>query len=584
MNSSHFMNDFFLTNKHLKSLPTHLLQYIVDQDYNQYTPINHAVWRYVMHQNLDYLPKVIFGDYLKGLKEAGITIEKIPNLYGMNRILQKVGWAAVCVDGFIPPKAFMEFQAHKVLVIAADIRQIDHIEYTPAPDILHEAAGHAPIIPNQEYSDYLQIFGQIGANAFSSSTDLELFEAIRNLSILKEAPGVSKKLINKSEKEVDYIQKRANKEELSEMSMIRNLHWWTVEYGLIGTIQDPKIYGAGLLSSIGESVWCMSKEVKKKDYNIQASKVNFDITKPQPQLFVTPSFNYLIQVLNEFADNMAFKKGGVYGVLQAIKSANIATCEYENGLQISGKFTNLIESNGKGIYLKTEGATALSYDGLEIECHGTNFHKEGFGAPLGRVINYDLSNLNLEKCQSLGLIRNKKINFQYNTGLILNGKIKDFILNENNNVILISFDDCDIQFKGQILFNKNWGQYDLVIAERIVSSFPGAINQKSFPEKTYDYKSQTIKVNYTVSEKAVQQLYQKIANIRESKSDYKELEIIFQQLKSKDSEEWLLLLEICELAKNHNKCLFKELKNYLNNLSIKRNDLKKLILDGLKIL
>ena len=66
--------------------------------------------------------------------------------------------------------------------------------------------------------------------------------------------------------------------------MIRNLHWWTVEYGLIGTLKNPKIYGAGLLSSIGESVWCMSKEVKKINYNINACKVNFDITKPQPQL------------------------------------------------------------------------------------------------------------------------------------------------------------------------------------------------------------------------------------------------------------------------------------------------------------
>ena len=57
MNSSNFMNDFFLTNKHLKSLPTHLLQYIVDQEYKDYTPINHAVWRYVMRQNIDFLPR-----------------------------------------------------------------------------------------------------------------------------------------------------------------------------------------------------------------------------------------------------------------------------------------------------------------------------------------------------------------------------------------------------------------------------------------------------------------------------------------------------------------------------------------------
>ncbi len=584
MNSSNFMNDFFLTNKHLKSLPKHLLQYIVDQDYNDYTPSNHAVWRYVMKQNIDYLPKVIFGDYFKGLNEAGITIDKIPNLYGMNRILKKVGWAAVCVDGFIPPKAFMEFQAHKVLVIAADIRQINHIEYTPAPDILHEAAGHAPIIPNKKYSEYLQLFGQIGANAFASSTDLELFEAIRSLSILKEAPSVSEKLINKSEKKVELIQKRAMKEELSEMSMIRNLHWWTVEYGLIGTIENPKIYGAGLLSSIGESVWCMSKEVEKKEYNIEACKVNFDITRPQPQLFVTPSFDYLIDVLHEFSDKMAFKKGGEYGVEQAIQSGNIACCQYENGLQISGNFTNLIHSNGKGIYIQTKGPTALSLNGLEIEKQGANFHKEGFGAPLGKVINFNLSNLNLEKCHSIGLIKNKKIHFEYNTGLLLDGIIKDFVLDKTNNVILITLNNCEIKFNRQILFNKNWGIYDLIVAENIVSCFPGAADQNSFPEKKYDYKSQTIKVNYTESEKKIQNIYGEIANIRESKSDYNKLKIIFQKLKSNDSQEWLLLLEICELAKNYDKELFKELKDYLNNISVYRNDLKKLISDGLKVL
>ena len=304
------MNDFLSTNSHLQKLPDHLLQYIVDQDYSKYTSVDQAVWRYVMKKNLDYLPKVIFGNYINGLKQAGITIEKIPDLYGMNRILQDEGWAAVCVDGFIPPQAFMEFQSHKVLVIAADIRQLKHLEYTPAPDILHEAAGHAPIILDKKYSKYLQLFGEIGTNAFSSSTDLNLFEAIRTLSILKEAPGASKLDIEKAQNEVEFIQKKAQIEELSEMSKIRNLHWWTVEYGLIGTLENPKIYGAGLLSSIGESEWCMSEVVKKEPYNINACMVNFDITKPQPQLFVTPDFDFLINVLEEFASKMAYKNGG----------------------------------------------------------------------------------------------------------------------------------------------------------------------------------------------------------------------------------------------------------------------------------
>lgn len=111
----------------------------------------------------------------------------------MNRILREIGWAAVAVDGFIPTAAFLEFQAYKVLVIAQDIRQVDHISYTPAPDIIHESAGHAPIIANPEYAEYLRRFGEIGCKAISSASDFELYEALRHLSIVKESYVASEK-------------------------------------------------------------------------------------------------------------------------------------------------------------------------------------------------------------------------------------------------------------------------------------------------------------------------------------------------------------------------------------------------------
>jgi phenylalanine-4-hydroxylase len=94
----------------------------------------------------------------------------------------------------------MEFQAYNVLVIASDIRQLEHIEYTPAPDIIHEGAGHAPIIANCEYAEYLRRFGEIGCKAISSYEDYELYEAIRILSILKEAENTSQVIIDAAEK------------------------------------------------------------------------------------------------------------------------------------------------------------------------------------------------------------------------------------------------------------------------------------------------------------------------------------------------------------------------------------------------
>ena len=345
------------SNPILDRLPKHLKQYIKPQHYEDYTAIDQAVWRYVMRKNVDYLSKVAHESYVEGLAKTGISTDHIPNMYGMNRILKEIGWAAVAVDGFIPPAAFMEFQAYNVLVIASDIRQLEHIEYTPAPDIIHEGAGHAPIIANPEYAEYLRRFGEIGCKAISSAKDYELYEAVRHLSIIKEAQGTPKEDIHKAEKQIEYLQE--NMGEPSEMALIRNLHWWTVEYGLIGSVENPRLYGAGLLSSIGESAWCMTDEVKKMLYSIEAANTSFDITKPQPQLFVTPDFAFLSQVLEDFANTMALRTGGLEGLRKLINSKELGTIELSTGLQISGNFESVIEHEGKPVYFQTVGETAL---------------------------------------------------------------------------------------------------------------------------------------------------------------------------------------------------------------------------------
>jgi phenylalanine-4-hydroxylase len=95
-------------------------------------------------QNVNYLSKVAHNSYLDGLKKTGIEIDNIPSMYGMNRILTDIGWA-VAVDGFIPPNALWSFRPITYW-LSLDIRQLEHIEYTPAPDIIHEGAGHAPIM------------------------------------------------------------------------------------------------------------------------------------------------------------------------------------------------------------------------------------------------------------------------------------------------------------------------------------------------------------------------------------------------------------------------------------------------------
>src|SRR5205809_2696080 len=347
-------------NPAVASLPKHLLQFAVDQRYEDYTSVDHAVWRFIMRQNTFFLREYAHKVYFQGLLDTGISFERIPRIQEMNDILGKIGWGAVAVDGFIPPVAFMEFQAYKVLVIACDMRQIHHIEYTPAPDIVHEAAGHAPIIVVREYSNYLQRFGEIGAKAMSSKKDFELYQAIRHLSILKEQPNSDPKEVEGATRLVEHRQKTLG--EPSEMALLSRLHWWTVEYGLIGTFENPKIYGAGLLSSIGASVSCLKPHVKKLPYSIEALKTPFDITTKQPQLFVCRDFKHLRDVLEEFASKMAYQVGGFEGINKAIECRNTATCEYSSGLQVTGVFNEvMVDPSNNPIYLRTTGKSALAF-------------------------------------------------------------------------------------------------------------------------------------------------------------------------------------------------------------------------------
>ena len=572
-------------NEVLEKLPKHLMGLVIDQPYNSYTAQDHALWRYVMRQNVDYLSKVAHKDYVPGLKATGIGIERIPEMYGMNRILKEIGWAAVAVDGFIPPAAFMEFQAYNVLVIAADIRPMDQIEYTPAPDIIHESAGHAPMIANPEYSKYLVEFGRLGAKAFSSAMDYRQYEAIRHLSILKADPYTKKEEIDKAVEELENINNNLGAP--SEMSLIRNLHWWTVEYGLIGDVDNPKIYGAGLLSSIGESYYCLQDKVKKLPYTIDAVNYSFDITEPQPQLFVTPDFKHLNTVLDEFADRMAIRRGGKYGIEKAIESENTATAVYSSGLQVSGTFMEQKVRNEEPVYIQTSGPTALSIDGRQLPGHGKDYHKDGFSSPVGKLKDSDkpLEDMTDGDLASLGIEMNKKCYLDFRSGVKVEGILSDLI-RKNGKIILMTFKDCTVTYDGETMFRPSWGNYDMAAGEKIVSVYSGPADAEAFG---WDFKApteKTHKIQHNEVSKRLHSMYEEVREIRESKCGYVKLKTIFDDVKKEYPKEWLLPLEILELViKNDiNTDLEDEIRAHLDILRNSHDEFKKLIDDGMKLI
>jgi len=582
------VSDFYdFNNPQVAQLPLHLRKYIVDQGYERYTPVNHAVWRYVMRQNYSYLKDVAYYPYIPGLKKAGLTIEKIPSLQEINDALAEIGWGAVTVDGFIPPAAFMEYQACRVLVIAADIRQLEHIEYTSAPDIIHESAGHAPIISEVKYNQYLSYLGSIGTKALFSSKDYALYESIRELSILKEAPNVDPHKIAAAEELVLFNQQ--NLGEPSEMALLSRLQWWTVEYGLIGDLDDPKIYGAGLLSSIGESASCMRPSVKKIVYTIDALNYSYDITQPQPQLFATPTFQNLIDVLQEFESRMAFRVGGHESMVKAIECKNVCTAIYSSGLQVSGIFVNAeADEAGKLTYIQSQGPTELAYNDSQLPAHGTDYHRDGFGSPVGKLkgVQHPLESWTEATCQENGLLPGKRVDLIFESGIRVSGNLLA-VLRKDGKIILLSFADCTVSDEGEkIYFNPSWGNYDMAVGEKIVSVFNGVADKNHLVDQLYVSSNPTFQPNYTEADRTYHAIFQEIRDIREQHLSKEKLRAIRKTLAEKYKEDWLASMEILELIAEDASMsdLAEEVRSYLLLQKEQTPAHSKLIADGLRII
>lgn len=574
----------------LNTVPSHLRQFVEEQDYeSQYTPQDHAVWRYILHQQVDHLSRAAHPKYLEGIKKTGISTEHVPSIVEMNRCLSKLGWRAIVVNGFIPAQAFMEFHAHKILPIALDMRTFDHILYTPAPDIVHEAGGHAPFLADIDYAEFLQKFGEYGMKALFSQKDIDLYEAIRTLSIVKEDPSATAEEIRQAE--ANFHAKNQANTEPSEAALLIRLFWWTAEYGLVGSCDDYKIFGAGLLSSMGESRSCLNdQKVKKLPLTVDCIQTKYDITEPQPQLFVTKSCRHLMQVLEAFADNMCFRKGGAESIQKAIKANVVVTCEYSSGLQVSGRIKNVLtDSVGNEIYLATDGPTQLSYHHAELPGHGTGYHKDGFGSPVGGLQNVlqRLEDLTIDELAQFGIEVGRQCRLEFLSGITVAGTLQNILRRAHKN-ILMTFTTCTVtDHDGNILFKPEWGTYDMAVGQRIVSVFAGSADQSKFP--TYPPKSQSRikRREYSPKEKQLHGCYQKVRNQRESgKVLAGELKEIHDFLQKEFPRDWLLRLEILELI--HSDGAFKPLTDALmqelDQLKSHSEEYEYLITNGLRLL
>ena len=361
------------------------------------------------------------------------------------------------------------------------------------------------------------------------------------------------------------------------------MNWWTAEYGLIGPLENPKIFGAGLLSSIGESQNCLKDDVKKIPLSIDCINYSYDITRPQPQLFVAKNFEHLAQVLHEFADTMAFKRGGFYGLQVAQKSQTINTIELDSGLQISGTLSEAIVSPNKTpIFIKLSGPTQLSFQNSQLEGHHKEYHSHGYSTPLGPANGFHLHKATRKDLDRLNIRLNQSTQLGFDSGIALTGTVSHLNFKQDR-LLLISFTNCRLTYENRVLFEPDWGVFDLATGSTVTSVFNGPADDKSYGEFGSFVSTKIPKKDIHPEKIKLYNLYQKIREQRNAPDD-SNLQTLYNDYFEKFSTNWLPGLEIFELfhTSQPDSHPAKKLKDHLLNWKDKNESIQFCIQKGIE--
>ncbi len=225
---------------------------IIDQGWDRYTPDDHATWGALFTRQQQTLKGHVCQEYTDGLAALGITADSVPDFEKMNAQLRKrTGWEVVAVPGLIPSRPFFQMLANRQFPCGNFIRTKEQLDYLEEPDIFHDVFGHVPLLTNPAYADYMNEYGKTG------------LEAVNN-------------------KGVKYLAR---------------LNWYTIEFGLIRKPEGIQIYGAGIVSSFGESKYVAEdKSANYLEFDMErVLRTGYYIDDFQASYFVVDSFEKLFE-------------------------------------------------------------------------------------------------------------------------------------------------------------------------------------------------------------------------------------------------------------------------------------------------
>ena len=269
---------------------------------------------------------------------------------------------------------------------------------------------------------------------------------------------------------------------------------------------------------------------------------------------------------------MAFMVGGIEGIKKAIECKNITTCEYSSGLQVSGVFSEVLtDNNGRPIYLRSSGPSALAYRNKELPGHGLDYHKDGFGSPIGRW-------------KETALNEGSSARLEFESGIIVEGKVEK-MERRDGQLLLVSFSDCTAKLGDRILFDPAWGTYDMAVGEDIISVFNGAADMDAYNQVALVPKERTIKVPSDEKRRKLENLYQQVRDIRTRETGYERLGEIWETQQAEHPSDWLLSMEIFEILDElgEQKELKEKVAQFLNSRKAADKDISTLIEWGFRL-
>ena len=291
--------------------------------------------------------------------------------------------------------------------------------------------------------------------------------------------------------------------------------------------------------------------------------------------------------MEEFANTMALRTGGLSGIQKLISSNALGTIELSTGLEISGLFTNVIEDNGKPVYIQTTGKTALSYREKELVGHGTESHADGFGSPIGKLkgINLAIEEMSPRDLRAYDIYEGEEVTLEFEGDILVKGEIVTGTRNLKGEILLIKFKNCMVTHNETVLFQPEWGIYDMAVGKKVISAYSGPADVNSFDMINHVPSSKTIKQKKSTAREELEKLYQSVRNIRENKTSSTTLKEAFGAVSANHPNDWLLSVEIAELAKKENNTdLSNKVLNHLEKVKSNRPEIAHLIDGGLELI